>query len=167
MPKTLSIDNQISLRVHFKMQSEKSVDEILDLATQLKSDTNKKFTINIVDEHIWLGISKKQQKMYSPNLHLELEKKADNHTEINAKFGPDPSLWTLFMFLHFGLALLFITVFIIGYANYSLGKSYVFQLLAMSLIAMIWVGLYVFARVNRSRGNEQAQYLFDIASKIV
>lgn len=163
----IDIDKPISLRVHFKMESNKSVDAILAAAKKLKTTKKPKCTLKMVDQHLWLGIIKKHQKLYSPNLHLELEANANGTTSINAKFGPDPALWTLFMFLHFGLAIVFITFAIIAYANFALEKPYGFQLTMLVLIAAIWIGLYFFARVNRSRGSNQSKLLLAIANELI
>lgn len=161
--KIFNFEQQVSLRVHFKLNSTKNEHQILLAGKNLKESKPAVCSIKIVDQHIWLGILKKHQKLYSPNLHLELEENEKNSgTLINAKFGPDPSLWTLFMFLHFGLALVFITFFIIGYANYALSKAYHLQILMLCLVTLIWVGLYVFARINRNKGKEQAKYLLNL-----
>lgn len=152
-------DSEISLRVHFKLESLKSMEEILMAAHQLKAISKPSCTVRIVDEHIWLGIMKKEQKIYSPHLHIELAKGEGNTTHINAKFGPDPALWTLFMFLHFGLALGFIALAMVGYANVALGKPIAFQLSLSIFFIFCWIGLYFFARWNRNRGKQQAEML--------
>ena len=51
--------------------------------------------------HIWISINGDKKSYYSPHLHLELEAKNENETHIRGLFGPDPTLWTFFMFLHF------------------------------------------------------------------
>lgn len=164
----IDLEHTVSLRVHFQLQSDKTVGEILKSAFQLAENKKKShFTTKIVDQHIWLGIAKKHQKLYSPNLHLELAENQNKNTTINAKFGPDPALWTLFMFLHFALGLASITLAIIAYANYALQKPFRLQLLLIGLIALIWIGLYVFARVNRSRGKAQAKMLLEKAKQII
>ena len=163
----IDLENSISLRVHFQLKSKKSNEEILKAASCLQSEQKTRCTIKIVDNHIWLGIVKKHQKLHSPNLHLELMKSDESKLQINAKFGPDPSLWTLFMFLHFGLALASITLMVVAYANYTLQKNFVFQLVFLLLIVVIWIGLYVFARVNRSKGKGQAKMLLQIAKEIL
>lgn len=164
---TLNLENSISLRVHFQLESAKTVDEILDAANSIQKNTKSQFSLKVLDQHLWFGIAKKHQKMYSPNLHLELEQNESGKTIINAKFGPDPALWTLFMFLHFGLALAIISLAVVAYANYALEKAVAFQLTLIGVIGVIWIGLYVFARINRNRGKGQAKDLLAEAQKIL
>lgn len=163
----IDLENAISLRVHFQLESEKTDKQIVEAALLLQQEKKSDCTVKVIDDHIWLGISKKHQKLYSPNLHIELDKNEQGKSIINAKFGPDPALWTLFMFLHFGLALASITIIIIAYANYALDKSFTFQLVLLILILLIWIGLYVFARVNRHRGIHQAKMLLQKAKGIL
>lgn len=166
-PPNIDLDKKISLRIHFTLKSRNSPVEILKKAAALKANKNINCSIKIVDHHLWFGVLKKHQKLYSPNLHIELEENEDCITLVNAKFGPDPALWTLFMFLHFGLAIVFITFAILTYANYSLGKAFNFHLAMMGLVCFCWIGLYFFARINRSRGKLQAKMLLNQALKII
>ena len=71
------LDTSVSLRVHFKMDSYKSFTSIREQFEAKAKTKPIKYTLKIVDQHIWLGISKKQQKIYSPNLHLEFTEEAE------------------------------------------------------------------------------------------
>lgn len=155
----IDLENAISLRVHFQLESEKSDEQIVEAALLLQQEKKPDCTVKIVDDHIWLGIPKKHQKLYSPNLHIELNKNEQGKSIINAKFGPDPALWTLFMFLHFVLAIASIALIVVAYANYALDKSFTFQVSLLVLFLLVWIGLYIFARINRHRGIHQAKML--------
>lgn len=164
--KPINIEEPIELRVRFTKFSDKSFSEILEQVSRWKKDTSFKYPIKHIDEHIWIQIPKSQKKMHSPHLHLELFPK-NKGTEVSGLFGPDPSLWTMFMFLHFFLALLFIILGIWGYSSWSLGKDFLPQLTVMLVIGLIWMGLYFFARFNRNKGKSQAIELDQIMRKLL
>ena len=160
------LDTSVSLRVHFKMDSYKSFTSIKEQFEAKAKTKPIKYTLKIVDQHVWLGISKKQQKIYSPNLHLEFTEEAGK-TSINAKFGPDPALWTMFMFLHFGLAIGMITTLVFMYANSVLDKAYHLQIGILVLLSCTWIALYFFARYNRNRGRAQANLLLQYVKEVI
>ncbi|GGE06568.1 hypothetical protein [Psychroflexus salis] len=157
-PTHFDFENSVSLRVHFQLETKKSFTALVESIKMLPVSTLKKISLKVSDQHIWLGIAHKNKKMYSPNLHLEC-KKVLNTTQINAKFGPDPALWTLFMFLHFGLGITIISTLIMMYANFVLQKSINFQISLLILCTCIWIALYFYARYNRNRGKKQAYFL--------
>lgn len=164
--KSIAVDAPIELRVRFTRFSAKSAEDLVTQINLWKSDKNFPYPIKQTDEHIWIEIPKQHKKMHSPHLHLELFPKKEG-TEVAGLFGPDPSLWTMFMFLHFFLALVFIILGIWGYSSWSLGKEYLPQLLVMGVIGLIWAGLYFFARYNRNKGKAQAKELEEIMNQLL
>ena len=161
-----NLDTSVSLRVHFSMKTKKPfsiLKEELEKTAKIKPTP---FTLKVVDHHLWLGITKKHQKIYSPNLHLEFIEDA-KPSYIKAKFGPDPALWTMFMFLHFALALGMITTLVFIYANSVLNKGYQLQIGILVLLSCIWIFLYFFARYNRNRGRKQAMLLLKYVKDVI
>jgi len=163
---TINIEDTIELRVRFTRFTNKSVPELAQQIQDWKKDKSFPYPVKQIDEHIWIEIPKKHKKMHSPHLHLELFPKKEG-TEVAGLFGPDPSLWTMFMFLHFFLALVFIILGIWGYSSWSLGKEYLPQFLIMGVIGLIWSGLYFFARYNRNKGKAQAKELEGIMNQLL
>ncbi len=65
------------------------------------------------------------------------------------------------MFLHFGVATIFIILGIWAYSSAALGKAYDLQLGLMLFIIALWFVLYAFVRTGRSKGTHQMQQLYD------
>ena len=63
--------------------------------------TQSEFIITRVDDHVFIKFPKDKQHFWSPQLHLEINKVDDNSSTLHGLFGPNPTVWTLFMFLHF------------------------------------------------------------------
>ncbi|MEZ4852800.1 hypothetical protein [Flavobacterium sp.] len=160
-------EKEIKLRLRFYKTSPKSIDAIMASCEKLKPDVSPDFHIKTLDNHIWLSIGARRREKHSPNLHLELDKMEDGNTAINGLFGPDPVLWTLFMFLHFVVAGIFIIFFTIAYSKWTLNQNFGLDLVIMLLMIGLWIALYFIARMLRRKGIPQMHELEDLLDKIL
>jgi len=115
--------------------------------------------IKRLDEHIFVKFRKAETTFWTPQLHLELSSFEEGVSNIRGVFGPNPTLWTFFMFLHFGVGTIFIIMGIFAYSNYSLDKDVTFWLVGMFLLVVIWFALYAFGRLGKSKGKDQMEQL--------
>jgi hypothetical protein len=159
-------EKSIALRPRFEVESKNSVEQILDRAKQLKTELKADYQIKIIDEHLYFYFSKEKRKYYSPFLHLELEAN-EGKTTVKGLFGPEQLLWTLFMFLHFIIAGLFLVFAMMAYTHWSLNQSIVLDVVVMSFMVICWVLLYFIARMNREKGVPQMHELEDLMFKVL
>ena len=159
-------EKSIALRPRFEVESKKSVEQILERAKNLKSELKSDYQIKIIDEHLYFYFSKEKRKYYSPFLHLELEAD-EGKTIIKGLFGPEQLLWTLFMFLHFIVAGLFLVFSMMAYTHWSLNQSIVLDVVVMTFMVVFWILLYVIARINREKGVPQMHELEDLIHKVL
>ncbi len=159
-------EKSIALRPRFEAESKKSVEQILERAKILKSELKSDYQIKIIDEHLYFYFSKEKRKYYSPFLHLELEAD-EGKTIIKGLFGPEQLLWTLFMFLHFIVAGLFLVFSMMAYTHWSLNQSIVLDVVVMTFMVVFWILLYVIARINREKGVPQMHELEDLMYKVL
>ena len=159
-------EKSIALRPKFEVESKKTVAEILEKAKQLKTELKADYQIKIIDEHLYFYFSKEKRKYYSPFLHLELEAD-EGKTIIKGLFGPEQLLWTLFMFLHFIVAGLFLVFSMMAYTHWSLNQSIVLDIVVMTFMVVFWILLYVIARINREKGVPQMHELEDLMYKVL
>ena len=159
-------EKSIALRPRFEVESKKSVEQILERAKILKSELKSDYQIKIIDEHLYFYFSKEKRKNYSPFLHLELEAD-EGKTIIKGLFGPEQLLWTLFMFLHFIVAGLFLVFSMMAYTHWSLNQSIVLDVVVMTFMVVFWILLYVIARINREKGVPQMHELEDLMYKVL
>jgi hypothetical protein len=106
-----------------------------------------------------MNMPESKREYWSPHLHLELEPKENNETHIRGLFGPEPTLWTLFMFLHFMVAGIFVIFSTIAYSNYVLKQPTTMDLIVMLLMVIVWFLLYFIAKQIRHKGNGQMNEL--------
>lgn len=156
----MSLTNEIVLRPRFKFEVKHENEALLKLFEDTKTSQSE-FIVSRVDDHVFIKIPKKNQHFWSPQLHLEINKKHDNETSsiIYGLFGPNPTVWTMFMFFHFIVAGLFIGFGIWGYTNWSLGSDFAIQLFVALLMILIWVGLYFGGRIGKGTGMAQMHEL--------
>ena len=159
-------EKSIALRPKFEVESKNSIAQILEKAKQLKTELKADYQIKIIDEHLYFYFSKEKRKYYSPFLHLELEAN-EGKTTVKGLFGPEQLLWTLFMFLHFIVAGLFLVFSMMAYTHWSLNQSIVLDIVVMTFMVVFWILLYVIARINREKGVPQMHELEDLMYKVL
>jgi hypothetical protein len=160
-------ENEITLRLRFDKDIEENSASLLlkfEKYANLQSDN---FTIKTSDNHIWLDIVPSKRKYWTPHLHLELEPKNDSETHIRGLFGPDPTLWTFFMFLHFIIAGLFFIFGAMAYSDYVLNNSTTLDITIMLLMTILWFSLYFLAKAIQGKGHQQMHELDTYFSTII
>ena len=141
----MPLKNDIALRPRFKMEIPRYNEAILSDFENEKT-TQSEFIITRVDDHVFIKFPKDKQHFWSPQLHLEINKVDDNSSTLHGLFGPNPTVSTLFMFLHFLVAVIFIAFAIWTYTNWTLKQSYTVQASITLLMILVWV-LYILQEV--------------------
>lgn len=160
-------EKELQLRLRFYKTSSKNIEEIVEKCKQMKESLAPDYTIKTIDNHIWINIGALRREKYSPHLHLELDEMEDGNTAINGLFGPDPVLWTMFMFLHFVVAGIFIIFGMIAYSKWTLKENFGLEIVVMTLMIGLWIALYYTARIIRKRGIPQMKELEEVMEKIL
>ena len=154
----MSLTNEIVLRPRFKFEIKRNNQEALKLFEDAKS-TQSDFIVSRVDDHVFIRIPKDKQHFWSPQLHLEINEVDDSTSMLLGLFGPNPTVWTMFMFFHFLVAVLFIGFGAWAYSNWSLENSYGLQVGVMILMVVIWVVLYFAGRLGKKAGMDEMHLL--------
>ncbi|CEN46675.1 hypothetical protein ACILDS_09115 [Capnocytophaga canis] len=157
-----NLNKSIPLRPRFIVESEKPVDELLHRVRECKEIFKEKYLLVISDRQVWIHIYKNQRKYYSPHLQVEFQPKEEGGTRIRALFGPEPTLWSFFMFLHFAIATTFVIFLVLAYSHHILKDSFSFDLIMMALMVALWFFLYIFARISRTKGVPQMYELREV-----
>jgi hypothetical protein len=160
-------DKELKLRYRFDKVVSKPIDAILERCQKLKNKVEPDYRIKITEQYIRFSIGMLSREKYSPNLKITIEKMEDGNTFIRGTYGPDPVLWTLFIFLHFIVAAAFLIFMVIVYSKWVLSQPFKFDLMIMISMTIIWFLLYFIARLNRSRGISQMYELEKLFKKII
>ncbi|MDA6069133.1 GTP-binding protein [Flavobacterium sp. AC] len=116
----MDTNNDIRLRLRFYKEVDQNIDSLLQKFNYFTTKNSPDFILKIKGYHIWIDIKSSKKEYWSPHLHLEMESRGKNQSHIRGLFGPDPNLWTFFMFLHFMIAGTFIIFCGIAYTHYVL-----------------------------------------------
>lgn len=155
----MKIENSINLRPRFKESVSLSKEDLLSRMDVLEKQYKQDYRFVRSEEHIWIHYPKQREAIFTPHLHLEIVDDESKQTIIKGLYSPNSGYWTLFMFLHFILATVFIALGIIAYSKLVMDDAYSHYLYLMLAVTLIWIGLYFFARYNRKKGLPQAYEL--------
>jgi hypothetical protein len=152
--------NRVLLKPRFKIEVEESEDIVMNRFRNNLKNINCKYCSKIVDNHIIIDVPKEEEHIWSPQLHVEVEKE-NGKTFVRGVLGPQPKIWTFFMFLHFAVAITFFVFFVMLYSKWSLNQDYTFSLIMCVAMPIIWIGLYVAGQVGKKMGYKQMNELHD------
>ncbi|AUP78665.1 GTP-binding protein [Flavivirga eckloniae] len=158
--------NDIVLRPRFKMELNKNNESILKDFEVLKAQQSE-FIVTRLDNHVFIKFPKEKQHFWSPQLHLEIDSIDENSSLLYGLFGPNPTVWTMFMFLHFVVAGLFIAFGIWAYTNWSLDKTYAIQVSLMLLMIIVWVVLYFAGSIGKASSKNEMRELNDFMRRVI
>ncbi|RRO16397.1 hypothetical protein [Flavobacteriaceae bacterium 14752] len=155
----MDIDKSVRLRPRFQHKTSLEKAKLVERIQILKSKYKAKFKLTQSDNHLWIHHHKSREKIFTPNLHLEIIEDNKPKTTIKGLYSPNNSYWTLFIFLHLILACLFIGFAIMAYTKSVVNSPFMLYVYLMFVVILVWIGLYFFARYNRKRGLSQAYEL--------
>lgn len=159
-----NLTNEIVLRPRFQLHYNAEINE---LQSAFHNKAKEPFTLKTIDEHVYLGFIKSERTFWSPQLHLELTSFEKGRSSIHGVFGPNPTLWTFFMFLHFGVATFFIILGIFAYSKHALGHTITGLVIGMIVMLLLWIAFYVFGRLGKKKGKPQMQQLYNYLEELL
>lgn len=157
--------NEIILRPRFTFEIDQSNEKALYAFENAKKNQSH-FLVSRVDNHVFIRIPKAQQQFSSPQLHLEIAPMNEQKSTVIGLYGPNPTVWTFFMFLHFAVVGLFIAIGIWSYANWSLERPFNLQIVLLTILVLIWLTLYFIGQSNKKKSIpemlEQHHFMRDV-----
>ena len=158
--------NDIVLRPRFKMELHKNNETVLHHFETAKS-TQSAFIVTRLDDHVFIKFPKKEQHFWSPQLHLEINEADKNSSILHGLYGPNPTVWTMFMFFHFIIAGLFLAFGVWAYTNWALKSSYAIQVALMLFMIIIWFALYFSGRIGKASSKGDMLRLRDFMTNVL
>lgn len=159
--------NKILLKPRFKLNRTEDSARIIDTFKNEFANGGNKFLGKVIDHHIVIDVPKEESHFWSPQLHFEVEESSSNGSILKGIFGPKPTVWSLFMFVHFAVALLFLSFSVIAYTKWNLNQDYGLYLVIMTLMPLVWFLLYFIGRIGRRKGKSQMQELSNYLEEIL
>ncbi len=162
----LKIDTSVAIRPKFVIESGQSHQEIADGFNQVLKQTDPPCRGLVHDQYVTLHPRSEDLHYWSPQLSLYMEEEEDGVTVIHGRFGPQPGVWTMFIFFYsiIGAAALIVTV--IGFANLSIDLSGAILWLLPVLIVM-FLSLYLVAFLGQKKGHDQMVALQEVLERVI
>jgi hypothetical protein len=154
----MELPNDIVLRPRFKIEIDRDNQSALETFETLKKQQSD-FIVSRVDDHVFIRLPKHKQHFWSPQLHLEINKKDQKTSWLHGLYGPNPTVWTMFMFFHFLVAGVFIVMGIWAYTNWTLEQDYGLQVGLMGAMVVLWFVLYIAGRMGKRKGKPEMEQL--------
>ncbi len=152
--------NRVLLKPRFKMAFKENEEDILNKFKINLQGNNCKYCSKIIDYHVVIDVPIEEDHFWSPQLHVEIEKE-ENKTIVKGVLGPKPIVWTLFIFLHFVIAIAFFVFFVIFYSKWSLNQDYSFSMIMTFIMPLLSIILYFFGQLGKRFGYDQMVELHD------
>ena len=114
----------------------------------------------IVKEHVILDIIGEDVHFWSPQLNFRIEEDEYNAESslVSGLIGPRPNVWTMFMFIYFGIGLIGLIVSMIGFSKLMIGEfSHLVWALPLAIIFMLTA--YIAGKFGEKLGEEQIELL--------
>ncbi|MEO9570677.1 MAG: GTP-binding protein [Polaribacter sp.] len=160
-------NSEIFLRPRFTIDLEDSFKDVLNRFSDEFKKEKTTYKGSIVDGHVFICVSKKEEHFWSPQLHLEILEKTNKTSLLKGLFGPKPQVWTLFMFIHFVIGISFLGFAILLFSKLSLKEPIIFPLVMMIFLPLIWILLYFLGKIGKDTGKSQMKDLHDFMIKII
>ena len=158
--------NTIVLRPRFKITLQYNNETVLK-AFDISKVSQKEFIVNRIDDHVFIKFPKQKQHFWSPQLHLEINEVDEKSSLLHGLYGPNPTVWTFFMFLHFMVAGLFIAFSIWAYTNWALKASYALQVSLMLFMVIVWFALYFAGSIGKASSKNEMLELQEFMNKVL
>ncbi len=160
------LSNEIVLRPRFQMEIEQPCSQLLARFSDAKKSQNK-FVVSCVDDHLFIKLPNNQQHFWSPQLHLEIIEKDENSCSLQGFFGPNPTVWTMFMFLHVAVGILFMVNATWLYSNYNLGNPIDLQVGIAVFLVLAWILLYFAGAMGKKKGKPGMWELYNFMMETI
>jgi len=147
--------NRVLLKPRFKIEREESIATIVDKFKKEFATGTCAYCGKVIDNHIVIDVPKEEDHFWSPQLHVEVEKNEEDKTIVRGLFGPKPQVWTLFMFIHFAVAVAFMVFLVMAYTQWNLKQDYSFPMAMCIALPMLWIVLYFFGQLGKKKGYQQ------------
>ena len=158
-------NSNIHLRPRFKMEFEENEEQLIEKFKDNLNNEECKYCSKIVDGHIVIDVPKEENHFWSPQLNIEVEKIDDEKSIVKGLFGPKPTVWTLFMFIHFGVGVAFIGFSIMWYVKYMIKEDTTFAMVMVIALPVFWFILYFIGRIGKKTGHKQMDELHKFMMK--
>jgi len=118
-----------------------------------------------VGRHAELFVPDTERRLWSPWLSVTADEKGSGSL-LRGRFAPHPNVWTLYLFLSFGLGFALLVGTTWGYAQWATERT-PWALASIPIIIVLGVLLYFASQVGQRLGGDQMDHLRDAIDELI
>jgi hypothetical protein len=118
-----------------------------------------------VGRHAELFVPESERRVWSPWLSVTAGPRADGSL-LKGRFAPHPNVWTLYLFLAFGLGFALLVGTTWGYAQWATDRT-PWALASVPIVLILATLLYLASQIGQRLGAEQMDHLRDALDELV
>ena len=157
------MDSSIThIRPRFKIVCQHPPEKVKASFKQLIEAKRGQIKAKMIQDHIIFDIIDKDSHYWSPQMNFRVEEDEFNPgtTIIAGIIGPTPKVWTLFVFIYAGLAIVGFFISSHGVSQWMLDR-YSHTIWAFPIALVLMLTAYLAGREGESLGAEQVEFLKD------
>ena len=148
---------KLQLRLRFKKTSSLKPEKIFERIEKQFDLPKAQFTGWVSTKHAMINIREGKRQYWSPQLNIEVEE-IEKGSLIRCLYGPNPTVWTLFIFFYMLISFLGLANAMYGLTQLTLNYTpWAFG--AVPIFVFLLLAVYYVARIRQKMGNEQMTVL--------
>lgn len=162
------IDSTIThIRPRFELNVSQRKADLLD---KFKKEValHKEVKSKIIDNHIILDVVESERHFWSPHLsaRVEIDESNPDNSVILGLIGPQPTVWTLFMFIYFSIGFAGFVISSYGVSKWMMGE-FSHAIWAFPIAILIMLTAYKAGKVGEKLGADQTEQLKQIIRNVI
>jgi hypothetical protein len=163
------MDSSIThIRPRFKLEVAIDQHELFRRVSQVLEHPSKRVQGRRIEEHVVLDIVGEDVHFWTPRLSFRIEPDEENpeHSVVSGLIGPRPTVWTMFVFIYFGVGTAGLILSMYGGSKWMLGH-YSPLVWALPIAILFMLTAYSAGKYGERLSAEQIEELKEVVRKVV
>lgn len=156
--------NTARIRPRYRRETEKTAGQVI---ASIVSGLRQSKTIkgNTLENHAYLGIPEKEQKYWSPEMHVTVET-LENGALVGGVIGPRPKIWTMYMFFYSAVIVMFFLGAALGISQWMLHMEAPW-LWSMPICVILYLLVIAAAKYGQYKSRAQMKNILDFLDSAI
>lgn len=152
---------QLHIRPRFRFTVPYKTEPLVKHLRQKFLSRSHKFPAKVVGNHFVLDVPEHVSHFWSPRVSFEIEVDEDDPDKslVRGIIGPKPNVWTMFMFIYFGIGIVGLFGSSYGLSKLTLGKESTLFVWAFPIALLLMSTAYFASKSGERLGSDQINLL--------
>lgn len=148
----------IGIRLHEQYSHCENPETLIDRFTRVKNPDDRRLHFQVIEKAVFMKVPPPYHRWWSPELTVTVEK-SDNGSVVKEVTGPNPSTFTLSMFVIIGAAVILFFAIIFAFSQISLNTSPVIALMVSGGCIIVVTAVLGFLALGRKKAHSQIKLM--------